>query len=295
MRSIEEGKNIENAEGLGAKIRLEFFRHDEKEKPVEDQADNTVRLTEKGRIHASEVGMGKEPKSDMSMAFGSARERSTETSLRQMLAREDIGGNATLEDIRSLISTEIGYGSKDRVTNNLNFNWSANPEFIKRYTETRDALKFLLDESDTLVKKLHDKETTSYSRQAGNIAEIIKKYIEILPRWQKLVDDYSDKYQEGNREMQRFLGSHQTVTESFLMKVIDKTEGREAVRAFIDNLKDKNGFGFSEGYKVEIKTKGGESIVLVQYGDKTWSLKPELINQIIAERDELNDQIEKQQ
>lgn len=49
---------------------------------------------------------------------------------------------------------------------------------------------------------------------------IIKKYIKILPRWQRLRNEKSDKYPE--EELQRLFGSHGGYVECFLLKVIEK-------------------------------------------------------------------------
>lgn len=278
------------------KIRLEFFRHDEKLKPSQDQLDEKVRLTEEGRIHASDIGREKSPDPSMAMAFGSERERSLETAMRQMLPAHT-NSHDSLEGMRKIISQNIEYGKKDLITPNLNFVWNGTPEFKQeiydRYSK-KEGLKFLLEESDELVSRLKDEVSTSYSRQAGNIAEIVIKYIKILSRWQEVVKENPDKYNENFRELQRFLGSHQTVIESFLMKIIEKTEGRDAVLAFIDSLPDKNGFEFSEGYKVEIDSStGGTYHIVLIYKDKKWALTAEIVEEIISERDSLNNSIKR--
>lgn len=275
-----------------ASIRLEFFRHDDKAKPAEGQPDTTVRLTPKGRVGATEAGKTRNPEPEMAVAFGSSRERSVETAMRQMLTNEQgITPDSSLEDIREIVAGKIQVGRKDMVSPNLNFNWSGSKEFnepaMARYV-AKDGLRFLVEDSDALVTKLGDKESTTYSRQAGNIAELIKKYAEILPRWQKIAQDNPEKYAQHRNEMQRFMGSHQTVTESFLMKVMEKTEGREAVMKFIESLPDKNGFGLSEGYQVNLVVDETGNHMTLKYKDRQWELTPELIDEIINDKKALN-------
>ncbi|MDP4000877.1 MAG: histidine phosphatase family protein [bacterium] len=273
-------------------IRLEFFRHDEKAKPTEGQPDTTVRLTPKGRVAATEAGKNLNPEPEVAVAFGSNRERSVETAMRGMLAnQEEIGPDTTLEDIRELVAGQVKVGRKDMVSPNLNFDWSGSKEFnepaMARYA-AKDGLRFLVEDSDQLVEKLKDQTSTSWSRQAGNIAELIKKYYEILPTWQRVAAEHPEKYAQFNNEMQRFMGSHQTVTESFLMKVIEKTEGREAVMKFIESLPDKNGFGFSEGFTINLIIDDAGRDIVMNYKDRQWTLTPELINEIINDKKELD-------
>lgn len=294
-----EGKSLENKEeykSTKVSIRLEFFRHDEKAKPVEGQPDTTVRLTPKGRIAATEAGKTLDPQPEVAVSFGSSRERSVETAMRAMMANEkEVGADTTLEDMRELVNDELKFGRKDAVSPNLNFTYEADPEyksiFLQHYTKDKDGLKWLLEESDDLVRRLGDKTDSSYSRQAGNIAELIKKYLEILPTWQKVASTNPEKYAALNNEMQRFMGSHQTVTESFLMKVIEKTEGRDAVYKFIESLPDKNGFGFSEGFQVKMRTDETGKHITMTYKDKHWELTPQLIEEILSERQQLDESI----
>ncbi len=88
--------------------------------------------------------------------------------------------------------------------------------------------------------------------------------------------------------MERYFGSHAATVENFLMKVIEKTEGPEAVETFIAGPK-KNGFSFSEGYSVTIQDAQGEPQISVTYGEKTWQITPEIIDEIIKEGNELGE------
>ena len=197
--------SLAEREKNSAKIRLEFFRHDEKAKPSENYTgprigDELVRISQEGRNHATEVGKTKSPRPEVGLAYGSPRERTIETSLRQMLAGEDrITAESSLEDIRAVVESELKKlklgkkAKKEIMTEKLDFNWNGTSEFnqigYRRYLETKDALKFLVDDSDQLVYDLKDKVSTSYSRAAGNIAELVQKYLNILPRWQKIIEE----------------------------------------------------------------------------------------------------------
>ena len=274
-----------------ASIHLEFFRHDDKAKAAEGQPDTTVRLTEKGRKHASEVGKEKNPNPEVAVAFGSSRERSVETAMRQMLADQpEIGEDTTLEDIKELVAGSVKVGRKDMVDERLNFVWEGQfkDAAMDHYVNKKDYLLFAVEESDDLVRKLKDHSSTSYSRQAAGIAEIVRRYLEILPNFQRLVADNPDKYLKFQNELQRFLGSHATVTESFLMKVIEKTKGRDDVMKFIESLPDKNGFGFSEGFSLDLVGDETGTDIVLKYKDQQWELTPELIDEIIKDKEALD-------
>lgn len=293
---------FKESEPKPASIRLEFFRHDAKMKESSAGArpnDATVRLTSEGRRHATEVGKVKEPESEVSIAYASPRDRALETALRHMLANEDrLTDDSSLEDIRTLIEAEVGYGQKHITTEKLDFGMDGNQEFhdvaYDHYLIKKDFLPWLRSDSDSLAKKLHDTESTTYSRMAGNVAELVKKYVQILPRWQSIVASDPTTYQKFNNELQRHFGSHQGVTESFLMKVIEKTEGREGVDNFINSLGSKNGFDFSEGFSVQVMGEDDLQL-LVRFRDKEWSVTPTFLDDLILERDELNAELDDSQ
>ncbi|MEO6077170.1 MAG: hypothetical protein ABIP54_00085 [Candidatus Andersenbacteria bacterium] len=283
-----------------ATIRLEFFRHDAKTAeatagPRSEDAD--IRLTLEGRNHAKEQGKEKDPHPETSIVYGSMRDRAMETSLRHMLANDErVTNESSLEDMRALVGSNISKGRKDIATQLLDFEMEGNPEFNKvayeHYIDKKDLLDWLWKESDRTVRDLHDKESSSYSRMAGNVAELINKYINIFPRWQKITESESEKYAQFNNELQRHFGSHQSVLESFLMKVIQKTDGEEAVSDFIGSLKSRNGLDFSEGFSVEIEGGAEQEEVKVTFRDNQWKVDRTTIREIVAERDELDESIE---
>ncbi len=284
-------------------IRLEFLRHDEKENEATSgnrEGDEQIRLTPRGREHSTEIGKTKAPHPEVGLVYGSPRERSTEAALRQLLANEDeIMSEDSLEGIQGKIRQYVPVGKKTIETDMLDFR-SGSGEFHNALYEhylgsSKDALVFLREKSDEVVKKAGDLESTSYSRAAGNIAELLKKYIGVFPRWEKLSKEKPEEYEQYKNELQRFFGSHQTVLEPFLMKVIEKTEGAEAVQKFLEVLPSKNGFGYGEGFSVKIsRNNNDESLVVVTYNGMNWELKPELVDELVDERDALNREILKE-
>lgn len=277
-------------------IRLEIFRHDAKDTPTTAGPrpnDRSVRLTPEGRRGSSAAGISKQPRPEVAIAVGSSRERSVESALRQMLAEQErMTPDMTLEEIRRMVADQLRLGRKDMTVELLDFNWDGTKQFhdqgYYRTLETHDALRWVYDDSDRVALQNHDEVSTSYSRAAGNIAEVVRKYLGVLPRWKEVTTESPGKYERFNNELQRFLGSHQSVIECFLMKVIEKTEGRKAVEQFIESLPDKNGMGLSEGYTVIIRESGEQPEVVIRYGDKEWSVRPETISEIISEKDDFN-------
>lgn len=87
-------------------IRLEFFRHDEREPMAEGQTDDhPVTLSQKGRKHAVEIGKTKNPQSEVGVAYDSPRVRSKETALRQLLTNEEeITSADSYDDIKRKIN-----------------------------------------------------------------------------------------------------------------------------------------------------------------------------------------------
>lgn len=81
----------------------------------------------------------------------------------------------------------------------------------------------------------------------------------------------------------RFYGSHQSVTECFVLKVLDKTQGPAAAKAFLDNLTGKQGFQFSEGYEIDVKLENNVPLYELHYGDLTVPFSAETLAAIIQD------------
>jgi len=306
--SFESQPPRENEKIFRPSIRLEFFRHDKKETKKEEQPNETVRLTKEGRVHATKAGNSQDPHSEVAIIYASPRQRSQETAYRHMFATEpNITNEMSLEDIQAMIDAELvaqgglnkGQLKKEIITDHLNFQWDTSTplgaEVEEHYIQKKDALLFVWQSSDRRAHELHDLTSTTYSRAAGNIAELVLKYVKILPRWEQIVKNHPEKYKEFKNELQRFFGSHQSVTECFLMKVIEKTQGKEAVLKFFAHLPNKNGFDFSEGFTFSIESmQDGQPNLLIRFHDQTWNIQVSMIDEMIRERDELNQSIMEQ-
>lgn len=295
MEGEKRFEHRESREDVKPEIRLEFLRHDRREPATKEKPDERSRLTAEGRKHATEIGKTKNPSPETGFAYGSPRERTQEAAMRQLLANEGwVSDETTLEEINDEIKKRLPYGKKLSVSEKLNYKDDVNPKFAaiynQHYSGTKDLVPFLYYESDRLVKELGDTDDYSYTRLAANVAEFIKKYIGILPRWRKILETNPQKY-EGISEMQRFLGTHSTIGESFLLKIIERTEGVEVAKQFIEDLPDKNGIDFSDGISVVLGFDGENAKVEISFHDKTWQVDEAMIDSIIEDRTRLDEEI----
>jgi len=283
-------------EKVGGSVVLHFFRHGEKEKlkPGEVKPDEEIRLTEKGRLQAVERGKEIRGQWKTGVAFGSPRKRSRETAVRVMLASEiaseKINPNASLEEIEETIKKELEekklLGKKIVVDKRLDF--KENEEMKKAIAEGR-FLEHVIEESDKLAIARGDEKTTSYTRLAGNVAEIIKKYVEIAKRFNKIIEK-PGRLEEYGDKLERYFGTHFSVLESFVAKVLEKKFGRE--KAVELGRAIPKGFGETKGIKVEIKP--GENIKLEYEANgrkENLEFDEKLLDEIIKERKAFEEKI----
>ena len=277
-----------------ATIRLEFFRHDEFDKEDPTKKNREKILTQNGRRHAIEVGKTRNPHPEVGLVYNSPRVRTTDTALRQMLANEpEISENDTVEDIINKVRQKMPMGKKNIESESLNYNYGGSKAYMEaimsHVSQSQDVLTFMLKESDAFCLKEYDSISNCYTRTAGKVAELVQKYIRVLPRWNQLTKEKPEQYAKFNNELQRFFGSHQMVPPCFLMKAIEKTEGPEAVWHLIESKElDKNGLRFSEGFSVVIAPKGDSATVEITFHDKHWTLTPEQVDEIIQEKNRFN-------
>jgi len=257
-------ENEERVKDYTSKIELVFMRHDEKEKD-KTKSDEEVRLTPSGKMRAQ--NKAEQDDISQSMAFGSPRKRTQETSGLVMSGKlEEITGKETLEELKEKLDKDLPLksGSKIRVDDRLNFETDFNSDYGKKALDAVNGkyLKFLVEDSDRLAKEENDDKSSTYSKQAQAIASIVEKYYDIAPRFNELVQDKDKKYKD---TMKRFLGSHQGVLESFLAKIIEKTKGVEERDKFVEVLNNQ-GFDYAEGFEIDIKNKElGEPTVHLSY------------------------------
>lgn len=289
MESSEKGFSPEQQEMVkNPTVRLEIFRHDQPAPAPEGGTDADRQLTSEGRVHAEQSGQTKNPNMKMGIAIGSPRDRAQETALRQLISEDILGSGADFSELKSVIDHNLNYGNKIRVTEKLDYRLDSNPEFqaawFKSYNE-KHAMKFLLEESDKLAADLKDAQDFSYSRSAANVAEVIKGYVLAAPSWKRTYDKDPSKYKAN--EMQRFMGTHQTIGETFLLKVVEKTQGTDAASALAEKM--GNGFDLSEGFSVVIDTV--DQSMSITYKDKSWKVNMDVLDQIIKDKTDLDNSI----
>ena len=260
----------EEKEKFDSRIFLAFFRHSEKTSTPD------ALLTPEGRKLAKEKASEYHPEEipveqiRQAVAFGSPKPRAQETAGFVLGGdKEEITGEEDLEKLKEKLNQGLMKGDRIGVDENLDFYINkeslvgkADNDSFKR----GEFLKFLVEESDKLAQECGDDKTITYNLAAANVAEIIQKYINVEKRWDELVKE--KKYQP---TMERYLGSHQGVTELFLAKVIDKTKGIEERNKFVQVLNNQ-GFNFVEGFKVEILNRPGGDLenpeIMVTYQKK---------------------------
>lgn len=262
MEGIKKENEIESSENFSTKIELHFFRHDDKGS-AEGKTDQEVQISEKGRQHAA--SFAEDDSIEQSAVFGSPRVRTKETAALHMAGKmfteEEIAeSNYTLDKLIEKIGP-----NKIATDERLDFFLGNNEKFMEEVKASFGQgtfLKFLVERSDDLAKEIEDENVGSYSRVAAGIAEIVKKYLTIAPRFEELAKEHADKY---GRIMKRFMGTHQTTSECFLAKVIEKVDGIETRDTFVRALNNQ-GFNLSEGFECDVITdKDGKTVIHIKF------------------------------
>lgn len=241
-------KLLENPE-IKSVIELRFFRHSIKETDP-SKSDQDIELTFDGKEYTkSQSENGTNVK--QSVAFGSPRKRTQETAMLVMSGQEnEVSGNEKFDELKDKLNQDLKVGSKIGVDENLDFKQDESSEYFKESMEAfanGEYLKYLVEQSDKRAEELGDTVSATYTRQAQQVARIIKKYETILPRWTELVTENPDKY---TKLLERFMGTHQGVAESFLAKLMEAYSSDTELRdKFVASLNNK-GFDFVEGFKI---------------------------------------------
>jgi len=279
----------EPSEKTKTRIILEFLRHGEKEKA--DKPENEIRLTEKGRQKATARGKEIKPQTEAAVGFASLRKRAQETAGRVTLAAsESITDTTTLEEMEDLISQELKVGKKIVGDNRLDFQQDRTSPYGQKHLAAFKAgriMDFMVNESDNLAKELQDPEAFSYSRIAANIAEILKKYLRVGNNFERIIEKNPDKYSAYSNQLERYFGTHQTVGESFIAKLLEDTQGTQARDQY---LKEVGGSGVAElqGFQVEIVNENGKQTATIhaKTSEKQWDIPidEKTLEQIITQR-----------
>jgi hypothetical protein len=252
---------IESQELKPAKIALHFFRHSIKESnDVTLPNDEMVKLSQAGKELAIEKSFD-DVNIDQAVAFGSPRIRTQETAMLMMTGQEnEIDGTETIEELKEKLNKDLKVGSKIGVDERLNFADSNDTPVGRALNDAYargEYVKFMVQESDKLAKEVNDESGVNYSAKAAQIAQIIQKYIGIVPQWQKLVSDESKDYTD---TLERYMGTHAGVQEAFLAKLLEVTQGVEVRDEFV--AKYPNSFDYIQGFEVDITKDSDKDPVL---------------------------------
>lgn len=274
---------IESNELKPAKIELHFFRHSIKESNnVTLPNDEMVKLSQAGKDLAIEKSFD-DVNLSQSVAFGSPRIRTQESALYMMTGNEDnITGTETLEELKEKINSDLKVGSKIGVDERLNFSDSNDTPVGKAMNDAYargEYVKFMVKESDSLARETNDESGANYSAKAAQVANIIAKYVGITPKWQKLVSDESKGYTD---TLERYMGTHASISEAFLAKVLEVTDGTDARDEFVARY--PNGFDYIQGFEVDIKKDvTSDPVIIIRFNDGDYGFEKVLnSNQIVS-------------
>jgi len=287
-----------NSEKVPAtKVVLEIFRHSLKENDP-SKANSELLLTPEGRELARLKGEELNPQTKRALAGASPMDRAAQTALLVMLAGEkEIETDDNLNVMEEKIKKHLPVGKKLYRDERLSFAVSQGPagQAAMKAFKSGNYLEWLAKDSDQMVMEHKDLETTSYLRQAGNIAELITRYQSVANSFNRLSTD-SDKQEEYGHKLERYLATHQSVLESFVAKVLEIQQGLAARDEFNEKL--GNGWKETKGARIEIINDGQSQRIFVSYQDgegksQELLIKPETITQIIQERAELEKLVNK--
>ena len=306
MESGEDLPSPEKEKQVETKVILELMRHGKREYgldaegklDLEKDANPDLRLKPEGRQQSYDRGKELNPQAEVSLGLGSPRVRSQETAYQTMLANEDISPDDTFEEIEKKIANKVTVGKKMIVDDRLNFvdSGPVAAEGKKAYLEKR-YMQWVINDSDMQAIEKGDMETTTYTRMASNVAELVLRYTKVGNNFNRLAFN-TDKYEKYGNQLERYLGTHQGVTESFVAKVLEKTGGSEARNAFLESI--GSGFAEIEGAHIEIINKGTEQKILMTYPlnsngekeEKSVEISLAVLEDIIKDREKFEHMVE---
>lgn len=289
---LEGGMEQEPKEKIRTKVILELMRHSKKEADP-SKTDEEILLTDEGRALATERGRELQPQPEVSMAYGSPKKRTQETAARAMLVGSIDDPDAGLEAIEEMVRDHLKYGEKIREDKRLSFDLSGpmGQEMLTAF-KAGEYLPYLIQKSDQRAIETKDTVSTTYLRQAENVAELVKRYAQVGNNFQKLTER-TDKYEQYGNRLERYMGTHQGVAECFVAKVLEKTQGNAERDAFIESI--GTGFGETRGIHIEIVNTGDEQKIMMTYPVKnkegieerqSAEFSAKLLDEIIEERKE---------
>ncbi len=291
-------QKIEQEKGAETKVVLYLMRHAEQES--DKKFDKRKRLTEQGRLQADMKGEELKAQPEVALAVTSPRDRSMETAYRVMLAGQDeVLKDQSLEEIEKKIAEELNQkkdsGKIKKLLIDDRLDALVDGPLAKDYFAASGSDNFFdwaIKESDKAAVACGDEKTTTYTRAAGKIAGVVEKYTQVGSNFNKIAAG-TDKYVKFGNQLERYLVSHNRYSELFLAKILEKVAGEAERDEFLESV--KNGFGFTEGIKIEIANQDREQKITISYKvgqeDKNVVLGREVLAGIIQERQEFEEKI----
>ncbi len=289
-------------------MRFSFRRHGAKESEGADPA-----LTPPGRLQAENEGKRMQPTPDVAVGRGSPRHRTEETVQRIIGAArpERITPMMTAQEVEKEINREFKEAqdkglpirktlSDDRL--NFRFEGEMNQEVLKAVKEGH-LLEYLVNESDQIVLDRKDRQSTSLSVQAGSIADLLKNYSAgVLKGWRQVSLNKPDDYRQFNYQLERYLGTHAGIAESFVFKLLKNQQGETAAREFLKAY--PGGFKELGGVDVQAELIDGQPRFTLTYQlpeqadaetkmvERQVEFGEQELAQLIKEREELRAKVE---
>jgi hypothetical protein len=266
----------------------------EKGKNAEEEANPDLRLTPAGREQTFERGKKLNPQVDVALAIGGDRTRTRETSARVMLANDGVTPEDSYEDIEAKIDAAMPLHGK-KIVEDIRLGYSDAGPISEAANEAYYAgryLPFVINESDQKAIELGDVESATYTRMAANVAEIVARYLEVGNNFNRIAS-HTDKYEKYGNQMERYLGTHISISESFAAKAIEKVQGSSQRDEFLEAV--AGGFAETEGIHLEIINKGKDQTILMTYKikdeNKQIEIPKEVLDEIIQERKEFEEAV----
>ncbi len=301
-------------------IRLEVFRHDEKDLAEKDEL---APLTEKGRLGALVSGRKKGAKLYQGHVVASPRQRAIHSAMLQFVAPHFTGLDLhkyTFEEAMEFLRKQenstggkkLDLHKKISTDQRLDFHVESHPVFYQRFYEEYNreegnrTLQFQLEESDELIldlaKKVRDfhsdeaeglRRVKGFKRMAGDLAEVILEYFDKYWEWEEGYKKSPQAFEDG--EMQVFIGTHSQNIECFLLSLLLFKEGKKSVEEFLSGLKHGKSFiDYSQGFTLLLRlTDQGEFLAELLWRGEKFFLTKKDFQSMVYERDAFNHEVEK--
>lgn len=278
--SVNKNENQESVPKV--EIRLHLMRHDIREATGEAlpeeieqgiDPDNRTPLTAEGIWNAAALGRDDVDLS-RARAMGSARIRSGHTAgLHMVGGREEIEGTENRDELEDVIR-QLG-GGNIRTDERLNFRDDKSAP-LGRYLDeayfAKTYLKTIVEESDSFAREHGGEYQSTYTGKAAQVASLVDTYFKAASRlrqvsegvqaaqaekYEGMLASHGEDFLQSSAPFERFMGSHQGIPESFLLKVVEITQGIEARNELLTQIGNA-GFGYSEGFDIKITEQNNE-------------------------------------